>query len=329
MIDPAQTRTVLALGLSAALNAPIARHGIRRVPDVGGEMFRSLLIANRGEIACRVIRTRRRLGIRTVAVYSDADARRAACPRWPTRPFASGRRRRARAICASKRSSRRRWRRAPRQFIPVTASCPRMPRSPRRARSAGLVFIGPPAAAIRAMGDKSGAKALMAAAGVPVVPGYHGADQDVRRCCRRSRADRLSGADQGVGRRRRQGHARSPTRPASSQDALARRKREALAAFGDGRRARSRNICTAAARRDPGVRRPPRQCGLTCSSATARIQRRHQKVIEEAPGAGIDAGERARHGRGGGRGGAGGRLCGRRDGRVPARPATERSTSWR
>ena len=82
--------------------------------------------------------------------------------------------------------------------------------------AAGIVFIGPPPAAIRAMGSKSAAKALMERAGVPLVPGYHGEDQDPAMLAARGSPDRLSRADQGQRRRRRQGHARGRAAMASS-----------------------------------------------------------------------------------------------------------------
>ena len=98
--------------------------------------------------------------------------------RCATRRSGSARPRPRKAICAPTKSSRRRWRPARRRFIRATASCRKTPISPMPAPSAGLVFIGPPAAAIRAMGSKSAAKTLMEKAGVPLVPGYHGDDQD-------------------------------------------------------------------------------------------------------------------------------------------------------
>ena len=141
-------------------------------------MFDKILIANRGEIACRVIRTCRRLGIRTVAVYSEADADaqhvRLADEAYPIGGLAAAgqlpaRRRDPRGRAASP---------ARRRSIPATASCPRTPTSPTRSEQAGIVFIGPKAASMRKMGSKAGAKDLMAALGVPVVPGYTGEDQD-------------------------------------------------------------------------------------------------------------------------------------------------------
>ena len=140
-------------------------------------MFTKILIANRGEIACRVARTARRMGIRTVAVYSDADARAvhvAACdeayrlgPPPPRDSYLNAAR-----------------------ILEIARACGAQAIHPgygflseneafaRACADAGVVFIGPPPSAIAAMGSKSAAKSIMGKAGVPLVPGYHGDDQD-------------------------------------------------------------------------------------------------------------------------------------------------------
>jgi 3-methylcrotonyl-CoA carboxylase alpha subunit len=124
-------------------------------------MIRSLLIANRGEIARRIIRTARRLGIRTIAVYSDADATAPHRSRGGRPPSPSARRpARESYLVAGQGSSRRPGRPAPRPSIPATASCQKTPNS-RSREAAGLVWVGAPPAAIRAMGLKDAAKALM------------------------------------------------------------------------------------------------------------------------------------------------------------------------
>ena len=142
-------------------------------------MFDKILIANRGEIACRVARTARRLGIRTVAVYSDADAQALhveACdeayrigPPPPRESYLDG----DAIIVVAKRTGAQ-------AIHPgygflsenelFAAACAR----------AGIVFIGPPPAAIAAMGSKAAAKRIMSGAKVPLVPGYHGDDQAPR-----------------------------------------------------------------------------------------------------------------------------------------------------
>ena len=204
-------------GLHHPGRRPAGRHvRARRFALTEAWMFEQILIANRGEIACRVMRTARRLGVRHgrglfrcrchalhVAMADEAVAYRA-------------RRRPPKAICAATRSSRRRCAPAPRRSIQAMASSRRIPTSSTRSTAAGLVFIGPSAASIRAMGLKDAAKRLMEKAGVPVVPGYHGEDQEIVAAGRQGPGDRLSGADQGARRRRRQGHApRRPSRTTS------------------------------------------------------------------------------------------------------------------
>src|SRR5438067_9898342 len=140
-------------------------------------MFSKILIANRGEIACRVIRTARRMGIATVAVYSDADAgamhvamadeaRRIGPPPARDSYLNIG------AIIAAARDSGSQAVHPGYGFLSENAEFAEA------CAGAGVVFIGPPAPAIRAMGSKSAAKRLMEQAGVPLVPGYHGEDQD-------------------------------------------------------------------------------------------------------------------------------------------------------
>ncbi len=139
-------------------------------------MFRTLLIANRGEIACRIIATARRLGIRTVAVYSDADAsaqhvRRAdaAIRLGPAPALASYLD--IPAVIAAAGASGAEAIHPGYGFLSENADFAEA------CAASGIVFVGPTPAAIRAMGSKSAAKDLVAAAGTPVVPGYQGADQ--------------------------------------------------------------------------------------------------------------------------------------------------------
>ena len=143
-------------------------------------MFAQILIANRGEIACRIIRTARRMGIRTVAVYSEADAgalhvaladeARLIGPPPPRESYLS-----IAAVIAAAQDSGAEAVHPGYGFLSENADFAEA------CAAAGLVFIGPPPAVIRAMGSKAAAKALMEAHGVPVVPGYHGAEQDLDR----------------------------------------------------------------------------------------------------------------------------------------------------
>ena len=142
-------------------------------------MFTRLLSANRGEIACRIIRSCRRLGIRSVAVYSEADA------------DARHVRLADQAFCIGPAASRESYLRADRIIEAARASGAQAIHPgygflseneafAEACAAAGIVFIGPPVAAIRAMGSKSAAKSLMEKAGVPLVPGYHGDEQAPR-----------------------------------------------------------------------------------------------------------------------------------------------------
>src|ERR1700761_2328259 len=140
-------------------------------------MFSTLLIANRGEIACRVIRTARKLGIATVAVYSDADAGAAhvaladKAVRIGPAPVRESYLRADAILAAAKETGAQ-------AIHPGYGFLSENAEFAEACAAAGIVFVGPPASAIRAMGLKDRAKALMQKAGVPVVPGYMGADQD-------------------------------------------------------------------------------------------------------------------------------------------------------
>ena len=140
-------------------------------------MFSRILIANRGEIACRVIKTARRMGIATVAVHSDADANARHVrladeavrigPAPARESYLVG----AAIVAAAKATGAE-------AIHPGYGFLSENDEFAEQCAAEGIVFVGPPAAAIRAMGSKSAAKTLMAKAGVPLTPGYHGDDQD-------------------------------------------------------------------------------------------------------------------------------------------------------
>ena len=149
-------------------------------------MLKRLLIANRGEIAVRIMRACRELGIETVAVYSDADARRAARPgRRPGRPHRT--RAAARELPATPRPSSTRRSGAGADAVHPGLRLPLRERAffARACDDAGLIFVGPPSTAIERMGSKIGARRLMQAAGVPVVPGETPPDESDAGAARR------------------------------------------------------------------------------------------------------------------------------------------------
>jgi len=249
-------------------------------------MIKKLLIANRGEIACRVIKTARQLGISTVAVYSDADENALHVKMADE------------AVLLGKAPSKESYLKADlilneAKRLGVDAIHPGYGFLSENAafadacEQADIVFIGPPSDAIRAMGSKSAAKSIMEKAGVPLVPGYHGSDQSADTL--RQHAEKmgypvlLKAAAGGGGKGMRQVHSGS-----EFDQALAAAKREALNAFGDDimlvekylTQPRHVEIQVFCDQQGNGVYLFERDCS---------VQRRHQKVIEEAPAPGLSA----------------------------------------
>ena len=256
-------------------------------------MFSKILIANRGEIACRVAATARRLGIKTVAVYSQADAQARhvqACDEalalgghTPAESYLQW----ARIIQAAQATGAQ-------AIHPGYGFLSENEDFAQACGQAGLVFIGPPASAIAAMGSKAAAKALMDKAGVPLVPGYHGQNNDPAYL--QGQADAMgypvlikaSAGGGGKGMRR-------VDRSEDFAAALASCQREAKASFGDDHvlveryvtRPRHIEIQVFADTHGNAVYLFERDCS---------VQRRHQKVLEEAPAPGLSEVRRAEMG---------------------------------
>jgi 3-methylcrotonyl-CoA carboxylase alpha subunit len=253
-------------------------------------MLRSVLIANRGEIACRIIRTARAMGMRTIAVYSEADARalhvRMADEAHPIGPAAPARSYLdARRIIAAAQASHAEYIHPGYGFLSENSDFAQA------CADAGIVFVGPPPDAIRAMGLKGSAKTLMEAAGVPVVPGYHGERQDAALLKRKAYEigyPVLIKAVAGGGGK----GMRKVERQADFDAALEAAQREAQSAFGDPRVLVERYVSAPrhieiqifADRHGNAIHLNERDCSL---------QRRHQKVIEESPAPGMTADLRA------------------------------------
>jgi D-alanine-D-alanine ligase-like ATP-grasp enzyme len=279
--------------------------------------FQKILVANRGEIAVRVMRTARAMGYRTVAVYSTADAdaehvRQADQAVWigeslPAQSYLD-----IAAVIEAARTSGADAVHPGYGFLAENAAFAQA------CRDAGLVFIGPSPEAIRAMGDKAGAKRLMQAAGVPCIPGYQGEDQ---------RADKLAAEAERIGwpvmiKATAGGGGRGMRLVdfgrSSSTNCCSSAQSEALNAFGDATVILERAIVAPrhievqvfADRHGHAIHLGERDCS---------VQRRHQKVIEEAPSPAV-SGELARsHGRHGRGGGEGHRVRRRGHAGVPAR----------
>ncbi|MCG1042905.1 acetyl/propionyl/methylcrotonyl-CoA carboxylase subunit alpha [Mycetohabitans sp. B8] len=247
-------------------------------------MFKKILIANRGEIACRVAATCRRLGIHSVAIYSDADANAkhvGACDEAVhigAAPTAESYLRVERIIDAAQRTGAQ-------AVHPGYGFLSENAAFAQACTAAGIELIGPPVGAIAAMGSKAAAKALMQAAAVPLVPGYHGEDQDPARLQREADAigyPVLLKASAGGGGK----GMRVVERREDFAAALTSCQREAASSFGNDRvliekylvRPRHVEVQVFADKHHNAVYLFDRDCS---------VQRRHQKVLEEAPAPGL------------------------------------------
>jgi 3-methylcrotonyl-CoA carboxylase alpha subunit len=253
-------------------------------------MFSKLLIANRGEIAVRVMRTARRMGLSTVAVYSDADAHALhvamadEAVRIGPPPVRESYLKGDVILAAAKQIGAE-------AIHPGYGFLSENAEFAEACAAAGIVFVGPPPSAIRAMGLKDRAKALMAKAGVPVVPGYLGEDQSPKRLAQEAGRTGYPVLIKAVAGGGGKGMRRADSK-AEFAAALEGAKREAASAFGDDRvliekyvaRPRHIEMQVFADHHGNAVHLFERDCSL---------QRRYQKVIEEAPAPGMPAAMRA------------------------------------
>jgi 3-methylcrotonyl-CoA carboxylase alpha subunit len=247
-------------------------------------MFSKILIANRGEIACRVIKTARRMGIRTVAVYSEADAN-ARHVRLADEAVLLGPAAARESYLVADKIIEACKRTGAQAVHPGYGFLSENEEFAEALAASGITFIGPPASAIRAMGSKSEAKKLMGAASVPLTPGYHGDDQTP--ALLHKEADGIGypvlikaaagGGGKGM---------RLVEKSADFPDALASCKREATSSFGDDHVLIEKYITK------------PRHIEIQVFADTlgncvylferdCSVQRRHQKVLEEAPAPGM------------------------------------------
>jgi 3-methylcrotonyl-CoA carboxylase alpha subunit len=257
-------------------------------------MFRKILIANRGEIACRVIKTARRLGVATVAVFSEADAN-ARHVRMADEAVLVGPAAARESYLVGERILEVAIQTGAEAIHPGYGFLSENDGFAEACERAGIVFIGPPASAIRAMGLKSASKALMEKAGVPLTPGYHGDDQSPDLL--KTEADRIgypvlikaSAGGGGKGMRR-------VDRAEEFEAALASCKREAKSSFGNDDVLVEKYVLK------------PRHIEFQVFGDThgnvvhlferdCSVQRRHQKVLEEAPAPGMTAERRAAMGK--------------------------------
>jgi 3-methylcrotonyl-CoA carboxylase alpha subunit len=250
----------------------------------------TVLIANRGEIACRIIRTLKRMGIRSVAVYSEADrdalhvTMADAAYEIGAAPPRASYLNQANILKAAKESGAD-------AIHPGYGFLSENASFAEACAKAGVIFIGPSPAAIRAMGSKSEAKTLMEKAGVPLVPGYHGADQSLK--VLHGAADKIGypvlikasagGGGKGM---------KVATSAAEFKDALESAQREAKNAFGDDRVLVEKYL-TQPRHIEAQIFGDSHGDIIHLFERDCSIQRRHQKVIEEAPAPGLSPERRA------------------------------------
>ncbi|HEX3603779.1 MAG TPA: biotin carboxylase N-terminal domain-containing protein [Steroidobacteraceae bacterium] len=247
-------------------------------------MIRRLLIANRGEIVCRIARTARRLGVRSIAVYSDAD-RDAQHVRVTDEAYRLGEAPAADSYLNIGKIIELAKRVRADAIHPGYGFLSENAAFAQACADAGLIFIGPPAAAILSMGSKSASKAAMAAVGVPLAPGYHGSDQSLPRLAEeaaRAGFPLIIKASAGGG-----GKGMQVVNAASEvAAAVESAQRLARTAFGDDRLLMERYFPKA---RHVEVQIFADSHGQTLSlfDRDCSVQRRHQKIIEEAPAPGL------------------------------------------
>ncbi len=257
-------------------------------------MFASVLIANRGEIACRIARTARKLGLRSIAVYSDADAG-ALHTRLCDEAYRLGPAPARESYLAIDKLVELARRAGAQCIHPGYGFLSENAEFAEACAAAGIVFVGPSPGAIRAMGLKGQAKKLMERAGVPVVPGYHGERQETKFLAQKAEEvgyPVLIKAVAGGGGR----GMRRVEEPAEFEAALQSAIREAQSAFGNGQvliekyiaSPRHVEIQVFGDRHGSAMHLFERDCSL---------QRRHQKVIEEAPAPGMTPEVRAAMGK--------------------------------
>ena len=256
-------------------------------------MFKSVLIANRGEIACRIMRTAKRMGMRTIAVHSEADAN-ALHVKLADEAHLIGPAPAAQSYLVSEKIIAAAKAAKAECIHPGYGFLSENTAFAKACADNGIVFVGPPPAAIEAMGLKDRAKALMEKASVPVVPGYHGDKQDPQFLKRKAYEigypvliKAVAGGG-GKGMRRVDKHA-------DFDDALEGAMREAQNAFGDARVLIEKYI-TAPRHIEMQVFADTHGNAIHLNERDCSLQRRHQKVIEEAPAPGMSAALRAEMG---------------------------------
>lgn len=249
-------------------------------------MITTILVANRGEIACRVMRTAKAMGLTTVAVHSAIDRNARHSREADIRVDLGGAKPAESYLCIDKLIDAAEASGA-QAIHPGYGFLSENAEFARAIEHAGLIYLGPPAAAIDAMGSKSAAKALMESAGVPLVPGYHGAAQDVETF--RVAAERIGypvllkatagGGGKGM---------KVIEHEADLAEALQSAQREAQSSFGDSRMLVEKYVLKP---RHVEIQVFADQHGncLYLNERDCSIQRRHQKVVEEAPAPGLSA----------------------------------------